>query len=103
MTSPLIDQIEERAAELEAANSSLRRRVAGLEDETHDLAEDLQAARTMNRELMSELNRSSSDDAVGPGEAHPGPRSSPPPAASPSTQMAGTPSCGARSLSSRAH
>jgi chromosome segregation ATPase len=78
MTSPLLDQLEERAAELEAANSSLRRRVAELENETHDLAEDLQAARTMNRELMSELNRSSSDDAVGPGEAHPGPRSRPP-------------------------
>ena len=42
MTSPLLDQLEERAAELEAANSSLRRRVAELENETHDLAEDLQ-------------------------------------------------------------
>jgi|GEM_PF-395547 len=44
MTSPLLDQLEERAAELEAANSSLRRRVAELENETHDLAENLQAA-----------------------------------------------------------
>jgi len=77
LASPMLDQLEERAAELEAANSSLRRRVAELENETHDLAEDLQAARTMNRELMSELNRSSSDDAVRTSEERPGLRTRP--------------------------
>jgi chromosome segregation ATPase len=60
-TSPLLDQLEERAAELEYDNASLRRRVADLEVETRELAETLQAARAMNRELMSELNRSTSD------------------------------------------
>jgi flagellar biosynthesis chaperone FliJ len=74
LTNPLLDQLEERATELEAANTSLRRQVAELKNETHDLAEDLQAARTMNRELMSELNRSSSNDAGGPGDARSGPR-----------------------------
>jgi hypothetical protein len=78
MTSPLLDQLEERAAELEATNSSLRLRVAALENETRDLAEDLQAARTMNRELMSELNRSANDDALGPGETRSRPRRRPP-------------------------
>lgn len=78
LASPMLDQLEERAAELEAANSSLRRRVAELENETHDLAEDLQAARAMNRELMSELNRSSSNDGVGTDEARSGPRRTPP-------------------------
>ncbi|MGH9099368.1 MAG: DUF6262 family protein [Acidimicrobiales bacterium] len=59
----LLDQLERRAAELEAENSALRPRIAGLEGELHDLAEDLQAARTMNRELMAELNRASGSEA----------------------------------------
>ena len=59
----LLDQLEQRAAELEAENSSLRPRIAGLEGELHDLAEDLQAARAMNRELMAELNRASTREA----------------------------------------
>jgi len=59
--SPLLDQIEQRAADLEAENASLRRRVADLEAESREQAESLLAARAMNRELMSDLNRSPSD------------------------------------------
>ena len=55
----LLEQLERRASELEAENSSLRPRVAALENELHDLGEDLQAARAMNRELMAGLNRAS--------------------------------------------
>ena len=60
----LLDQLERRTAELEAENSSLHPRIAGLEGELHDLAEDLQAARAMNRELMAELNRASTSEAA---------------------------------------
>jgi chromosome segregation ATPase len=61
----LLDQLERRTAELEAENASLRPQIAGLEGELHDLAEDLQAARAMNRELMAELNRASTTEAAG--------------------------------------
>lgn len=56
----LLDQPERRAAELEAENTSLRPRIAALESELHDLNNDLQAARAMNRELIAGLNRASS-------------------------------------------
>jgi hypothetical protein len=55
--SSLLDQLEQRAAELETDNVVLRRRVGELDNEMHDLAEDLQTARAMNRDLMAELNR----------------------------------------------
>lgn len=58
IASPLIDQLEERAGELEADNAQLRQRVADLEAQLRDLGETLDAARAMNRELMSELNSS---------------------------------------------
>ena len=54
----LIDQSEQRCAELEADNAGLRKRVAMLEAETAELAETLDAARAMNRELMGAVNRS---------------------------------------------
>lgn len=60
-TSPLIEEIEQRAAELETDNNSLRLQVAQLEGDTRELGDNLDAARVMNRELMSELNRSSPD------------------------------------------
>lgn len=53
---PLLDQLEQRAAELEADNHHQRQRIAHLEAETRELTETLDAARAMNRELMSELN-----------------------------------------------
>lgn len=53
---PLLDQLEQRAAELEADNHRQRQRIAHLEAETRELTETLDAARAMNRELMSELN-----------------------------------------------
>ncbi len=58
LTSPLLDQLEQRSAELEADNHLLRRRVVELEAEAREHTDTLQAARAMNRELMSELNRS---------------------------------------------
>lgn len=55
--SPLLDQLEQRSAELEADNHHQRQHVARLEAEIRELSETLDAARAMNRDLMSELNR----------------------------------------------
>ncbi len=63
--SPLLDQLEHRASELEADNHSQRQRIAELEAELRDLTETLDAARAMNRELMTELNRRSTPVGVG--------------------------------------
>lgn len=59
---PLLDQLEQRAAELETDNHRQRQRIAQLEAEAKELTETLDAARAMNRELMSELNRRASGD-----------------------------------------
>lgn len=67
---PLVDQLEERAARLEADNNRLRQRVTHLEAEAHELADTLDAARAMNRELISELNRESPSPTRG-ARAHP--------------------------------
>lgn len=55
--SPLLDELEQRTAELEADNHRQARRITQLEAATGELTETLAAARIMNRELMSELNR----------------------------------------------
>jgi predicted RNase H-like nuclease (RuvC/YqgF family) len=55
--SPLLDQLEQRSAQLEADNHRQRQRITQLEADTRELTETLQAARAMNRELMNELNR----------------------------------------------
>lgn len=47
--SPLLDQLEQRAAELEADNHRQRRRISQLEVEVRELTETLDAARAMNR------------------------------------------------------
>jgi chromosome segregation ATPase len=54
---PMLDQLEDRAAELEADNHALRQRITRLESDLSDLTDTLEAARTLNRELMTELNR----------------------------------------------
>jgi chromosome segregation ATPase len=54
---PLLDQLEQRAAELETDNHRQQQRITQLETELQELTETLAAARAMNRELMSELNR----------------------------------------------
>lgn len=54
---PLLDQLEDRATELEADNHALRQRVTQLESERDELADTLDAARAMNRELMNQINR----------------------------------------------
>lgn len=67
--SPLLDQLERRAAELEADNHRQRQRNAHLEAEARELAENLDAARAMNRELMSELNRTAGSQKPRPTRA----------------------------------
>jgi chromosome segregation ATPase len=62
--APALDELEQRAAELEAENHRQRERVAQLEADSSELAETLEAARAMNRELMSELNRRSEVDGA---------------------------------------
>lgn len=68
--SPLLDEVEQRAAELEADNHRQCQRIAQLEAENRELTETLEAARAMNRELMGEINRTPAGDP-------PAPRSSP--------------------------
>lgn len=60
-----LDQAEQRAVELEADNHRQRTHVAELETERRELTETLDAARAMNRELVSELNRRGSDTSPG--------------------------------------
>lgn len=59
--APFVDQLEQRAGELEADNHRQRLRITQLEAEVRELSETLDAARAINRELMSELNRTSSN------------------------------------------
>lgn len=74
-TNPALDMLEERAAELETDNARLRQQVAQLEADTSELADNLDAAREMNRELMNEVNRRAATLAD-PGRAEAsGPRS----------------------------
>ena len=63
---PALDQVEHRAAELDADNHRHRARIAELETDRRELTETLDAARAMNRELMTELNRRGSDTSPGP-------------------------------------
>ncbi len=55
--SPLLERLEQRAAELEADNHRQNQLIARLEGETRELSATLDAARAMNRELICELNR----------------------------------------------
>lgn len=55
--SPLLAQIEQRAAELETDNHRLRQQITQLNSDVRDLNDALDAARAMNRDLMNELNR----------------------------------------------
>lgn len=56
-TAPLLDQLENRAAELDSDNAALRRRVAELEAAVQEVSDSLDAARTANRDLMTLVNR----------------------------------------------
>lgn len=67
--SPLVDQLEQRNAELEADNHRQQKRINQLESEVRESNENLDAARAVNRELMSELNRKSSGDRPRRGRA----------------------------------
>ncbi len=55
--APALDELEQRAAELEAENHRHREQIARLDADGRELADTLEAARAMNRELMNELNR----------------------------------------------
>lgn len=55
--APALDELEQRAAELEAENRRQQGEISRLESEARELTETLEAARAMNRELMNELNR----------------------------------------------
>ena len=55
--SPLLDQLEQQAAGLQADNARLREQIAGLQDALRESSQTLDAARAMNRELMAEINR----------------------------------------------
>ena len=66
--NPALNMLEERAAELETDNARLRQQVGQLEAGTSELADNLDAAREMNRELMNEVNRRAATLAD-PGQA----------------------------------
>ena len=53
----LLDQLEQQTFELHADNLWLRQRIEELEGVLRESNETLEAARTMNRELMAEINR----------------------------------------------
>ena len=55
--APFLDRLEDRAAELEAENHQLRRRIGDFETELRDVTDSLHAARAANRDLMNTLNR----------------------------------------------
>lgn len=63
----LLDQLEQRGAELEADNHRQRMRIGKLEAEVRELSETLDAARAMNRELMNEINRKADSAGAPPG------------------------------------
>jgi chromosome segregation ATPase len=57
-TNPVLTQLEQRAAELEADNHQLRRQATRQDEQIRELTDTLDAARATNRDLMSQLNRS---------------------------------------------
>ena len=72
--SPLLDQLEQQAAGLQADNARLREQIAGLQDALRESSQTLDAARAMNRELMAEINRAAqprSRPAAAPPRATP--------------------------------
>ena len=62
--TPLLEHLEQRAAELETDNHRQRQRIAQLEAEAQELTATLDAARAVNRELMTELNRTAGQQAT---------------------------------------
>ncbi len=59
---PALDELEQRAAELEEENHRHKEHIVRLEADSRELADTLEAARAMNRELMNEINRRPSND-----------------------------------------
>lgn len=62
--APALEELEQRAAELEAENHRQCELIARLEADGRELAETLDAARAMNRELMNEVNRRADSERV---------------------------------------
>lgn len=75
--NPFLADLEQRATELEADNHQLRRGASQHEEQTRDLTEALRAARTTNRDLMTELNRGSARGRPGPVPTETGKNPSP--------------------------
>jgi flagellar biosynthesis chaperone FliJ len=67
---PLLEQLEQRAADLESDNHRQRQRVTQLEAAVRELSDTLEAARVMNRNFMSEFNRRTSDEQPQPTARH---------------------------------
>lgn len=63
---PLLDQLEQRGAELEAENHRQRQCIAQLDAQVKELTETLYAARAMNKELMTEMNRRNDEGGTRP-------------------------------------
>jgi chromosome segregation ATPase len=61
---PLLDQLEQRAAELEADNHRLREQVRRLEADLQEVNDTLNAARTLNRDLMHAVNNPSASSTA---------------------------------------
>lgn len=55
--TPLLNDLENRAAELENANVQLRQEMSKVRTELRDATDSLEAARVANRDLMTLLNR----------------------------------------------
>ncbi len=65
--APALEELEQRASELEAENHRQREQITRLEADHREQAETLEAARAMNRELMTELNRQPTQGGTTPG------------------------------------
>jgi Family of unknown function (DUF6262) len=57
VTPPLLYELEQQRATLQAENTRLRERHVDLETRLRESNETIQATRAMNRELMAEINR----------------------------------------------
>ena len=56
-SASLINQLEQQTIELQADNLRLQQTIEQLEGALRETNDTLEAARTMNRELMAEINR----------------------------------------------
>lgn len=81
-SASLLDELEQQTFELHADNLRLRERIEELEGTLRESNETLEAARAMNRELITEINRPSHPerraDGLPPPRQAPSPKKPPP-------------------------